>query len=319
MIMDIYLGIDTSNYKTSVAIYEPDSDSFVADIRRLLSVKEGELGLRQSEALFQHIKELPALTEKAFSAAKDYSLAACAASIKPTNADNSYMPCFLAGEGVARAIAASNNIPFYPSNHQAGHIMAALHSADALDMLESGFIAVHLSGGTTDILNVSYDKDSIIDIKPISASLDLKAGQAIDRVGKMLGIAFPAGEELERLANKSDQEFNIKPYFKDGCASFSGLENQCEKMLRNGESKEDIAKYCISYVTEAIILMAESAIKSTGRQKVLFSGGVTANQYLREKAKERLFCLFGSPEMSGDNAAGLAVLCYLMHKARNKL
>lgn len=311
--MDIYLGIDTSNYKTSVAVYEPESDSIIADERRFLTVKEGELGLRQSEALFQHVKELPALIEKAFSGLKNFTLRASAASVSPTSREGSYMPCFLAGESAARAIAAANSVPFYRTNHQAGHVMAALHSAKALSLLDEGFVAVHLSGGTTDVLEVKKDPESIIEIKPLSASLDLKAGQVIDRVGKMLGIPFPAGEELEKLALKSDKEFKVKPYFKDGEASFSGLQNQCEQKLKKGESKEDIAKYCISYVTEAIILMAQSALQSTGMKKALFSGGVTANSYLRKKALERLDCVFGSPEMSGDNAAGIAVLCCFLH------
>ena len=186
------LGIDTSNYTTSAALY----DTVSGDIKQeklLLPVKSGELGLRQSDAVFHHTKQLPIVIGKLFDGSAQ-APEAVGVSVRPRNIDGSYMPCFLCGEGLAESISAINNVPIYKTSHQIGHILAALYSAKKLELIGERFIAFHVSGGTTDCLLVQPDEENILNITEIGTSLDLKAGQAVDRTGVMLGLQFPCGK-----------------------------------------------------------------------------------------------------------------------------
>ena len=235
------LGFDTSNYTTSVAFYD---NGEIIQKKRLLPVKEGERGIRQSDAVFHHTKAYAELLQEVLSSCSG-AIKAVGASITPTTQAGSYMPCFLVGENAARTVASVLNVPFYSFSHQQGHIAAALYSAKRTDLLEKRFLAFHISGGTTDLVLCEPDEDKIIKITPISSSNDLKAGQAVDRIGVKMGIPFPAGIGLENLAQKSDKTFKNKIKLYDGFCSLSGLENKCLKMLENGETKEDTAKFLL--------------------------------------------------------------------------
>ena len=98
--MPDFLGIDTSNYTTSVAVYDSEANK-VYQTKKLLPVKQGELGLRQSDAVFHHTKQLPDMVELLF-AEHDFAPEAVSVSVRPRNIEGSYMPCFLCGEGFAR-------------------------------------------------------------------------------------------------------------------------------------------------------------------------------------------------------------------------
>ena len=173
------------------------------------------------------------------------------------------------------------------------------------------FIAFHVSGGTTDVLYVKPDSEKIFSIDMYASSLDLKAGQAVDRVGVMLGLGFPAGVELDKLSLKSDREYKIKPFMKDGSCSFSGVENKCSQMLRNGEKPEDIAKYCISYIYAAIKAMTEAAVTHYGNLPLIYAGGVMSNTYIKKRITSEFSGHFADPYYSSDNACGVAYLTYL--------
>jgi len=238
--MGLYLGIDTSNYTTSVAVYDSFSHQVVQS-KRLLPVKSGELGLRQSDALFHHTVALPELVEEVLSKIEHKKIDAVAVSNRPRNVNGSYMPCFLAGVSVARGIAAALGVSCYYFSHQEGHIAAAMYSADRMDLLSKEFVAFHLSGGTTEALLVKrHTGEHIFDAEIIAKSLDLKAGQSVDRTGVMLGLDFPAGMALDALAQKSDKEYKIKPFMRGCDCSFSGLENKTRELFNKGEKKEDI-------------------------------------------------------------------------------
>ena len=191
------LGLDTSNYTTSAALFDT-ADGTVKQVKRLLPVKKGELGLRQSDAVFHHTRQLPEIITKLFEDCGE-APAAVGVSVRPRNIDGSYMPCFLCGEGLADSLGAVNGIPVYKTSHQVGHILAALYSADRLDLAGERFIAFHVSGGTTDCLLAEPDEENIVRATELGTSLDLKAGQAVDRVGLMLGLDFPCGRGLKRL------------------------------------------------------------------------------------------------------------------------
>lgn len=310
--MSKYLGIDTSNYTTSVALYDSEADYFVNE-KKLLPVKSGEKGLRQSDAVFHHTVQLPELFDridfKSFG-----SLEAVGVSVSPTTREGSYMPCFLSGVAVASALADTIGVRLYRFSHQQGHIAAVLASTGNTALLKNEFLAFHLSGGTTDALLVKPDKEKIIDISLVAHSLDLKAGQAVDRAGLMLGLDFPCGAELDRLAVKSDREFVIKPSIKGADCSLSGIENKCKKMLEDGKAKEDIAKLCISYIASSIDAMIGELKKQYGSLPIVFCGGVSSNTMLQKYFKEKYNAVFSTPEYSTDNAAGIAYLAYLKNK-----
>ena len=300
--MAFYLGIDTSNYTTSAAIYDSVSGE-VRQVKRLLPVKSGARGLRQSDAVFHHTAQLPGVLDELFKGFEG-KIAAIGVSDAPRRAEGSYMPCFLVGVSAAVSAGRVNDLPLYRFSHQQGHIMAALHSCGRKDLYKKRFIAFHVSGGTTELLLCEPELDARI----IAATTDLNAGQAVDRVGVSLGYPFPAGKYVDALALGSGNHFSIKIKLKDGCCSFSGLENKCAGMLAGGSSPEDISAFCLSYIASALGAMADFAAEKYGSLPLVFSGGVMSSRYIRaalENGDERCFA---SPEFSADNAAGAAVL-----------
>ena len=220
--MSYFLGIDTSNYTTSVAIYDDVTDK-VIHRKKLLPVAIGEKGIRQSDAVFHHTQQVSDLLKSLYSEL-DVRVDAVACSARPRSVKGSYMPCFTVGETLGTAIAITLGVPCRLVSHQEGHIVAALYSAGAMDLLGQEFLAFHVSGGTTESLFVSPDDRTPVAARLLTTSSDLKAGQAIDRVGQMLGLPFPAGPELEKLALQSTREFKIRVSSKDGNPSLSGVE-----------------------------------------------------------------------------------------------
>ena len=299
------LGIDTSNYTSSAAVYDA-ADGRVIQSKQLLPVKEGEKGVRQSDAVFHHTVLLPQMLDALSD--KLTGVTAVGVSDRPSCRKDSYMPCFLVGLGTAKAIATARGVRYHTTTHQTGHILAALYSADSLDLVKQKreFIAFHVSGGTTDMLLCRYDEDKLLDIARIGGSSDLKAGQAIDRCGVMLGLRFPCGGELEALAEKSSRDFNVKVPLKDLECSLSGVENKCRQMLEKGEPYEDIARFCLTYVCAAVKGLTQAFYEKYGSMKIIYAGGVMSNMFIRGELenKDRFFC---APEFSKDNACGVAV------------
>ncbi len=305
--MPEYLGLDTSNYTTSTARLWPEG---VRQEKKLLPVKAGEAGLRQSDAVFHHTRQLPQLLQNLCSQPLQ-ALSAIGVTTRPRNRADSYMPCFLCGSGTAHAIAAVTGVPVYETSHQIGHVLAALYGANALSYLEQPFLAFHVSGGTTDSLLCTPHAKKILEITPIGTSLDLKAGQAIDRVGLMLGLQFPCGKQLEQLAQKSQKTFRVHPTIKGVNCCLSGLQNQCDTMQKQGALPEDIACYCMTMIRETIYQMTQAAWKQVGTMSVLYAGGVMSNLWIRPALQHAFGGIFTKPEFSCDNAVGAAVFAAL--------
>lgn len=305
-----YLGFDTSNYTTSAALYYPEENRIVHR-KKLLPVKEGEKGLRQSDAVFHHTNQLYEITRELFENEKA-DIDGIGASAFPRMAEGSYMPCFLVGLNTAKVLSCVLNKSVNITSHQNGHIVAALYSAGCLDLLKERFLAFHVSGGTTEALLVEPCEEEIIKCTLVASSLDLKAGQAIDRAGVMMGLKFPAGAEMDKLAQKSERTFKkIKVYSKGADVSLSGLENKCRKMLSENESKEDISMFCFQYILSAVDTMTEKLLSEYGNLPLLYSGGVMSNSIIKENLIEKYNGIFAIPEFSADNAAGVAILTYL--------
>ncbi|MEG0894229.1 MAG: peptidase M22 [Oscillospiraceae bacterium] len=294
------LGIDTSNYTTSVALY--DGKTIVMQ-KQLLEV-EGR-GLRQSDALFAHTKQLPILMEKLFE--KPQKLDAVCVSATPRNVQGSYMPCFLAGILSATSISLASNIPLYKTAHQDGHIVAALYSANRLDLIGKEFIAFHISGGTTECLYVSKGNPISIDI--IANTLDINAGQLIDRIGVKNGLAFPCGKALTEVALTCKEKITPKVTFKGDNVHFSGAENKA-----NEYPFDKAARYVIEYVKTAIDQMTKNAIEKYGNLPLLYAGGVMSNIIIKEYIQNKYNGIFAEPIYSTDNAAGVAIIGDILNK-----
>ncbi|MBQ8765608.1 MAG: peptidase M22 [Clostridia bacterium] len=310
--MSYFLGIDTSNYTTSVAVYDSDKNSVISK-KKLLPVKDGEKGIRQSDAVFHHTVQLPDLIKELFNEFNG-NINGIVFSTKPCNENGSYMPCFLSGISVATSLSSVINVPLYRFSHQDGHIAAALYSADTLNLINSEFIAFHISGGTSQALFVKPNSSYFETVK-VADSLDLKAGQAVDRVGISLCLKFTCGPELEKLAEKSSEDLKyFKVFRRDGMFSLSGVENKCKQMLEKGKCAEEIAMYCLSYIYSAIDDTVSELLDKYGDLPVVFSGGVMSNKIIRNKLEKKYKSYFAEPQFSSDNACGIAVLASICNQ-----
>ena len=312
--MSKFLGIDTSNYTTSVCLYDNVTDTVVQK-RKLLPVSKGELGLRQSDAVYHHTQQLPILIEELFNEC-DCDVAdikAIGASFTPRKMQGSYMPCFTVGSGVARILSATLHIPLYELSHQQGHIAAALYSTKQLDLLNKRFLAFHVSGGTTDALLVNDEMaDDVLPVKLVGKTLDLNAGQLVDRVGLMLSCSFPCGKELEQLALRCDRVVKAKPTVKSTDCCLSGVENICKKAIDNGEDYTYVSALCLKYIEESLYKMTVNILEIYGDMPVVFAGGVMSNSIIRNNLTSKLSCTFCEPQYSTDNACGIAVLTSIL-------
>ncbi len=302
--MKAYIGIDTSNYTTSAAaIFE---DSSVASVKIPLTVKAGEKGVRQSDALFMHTVNLPSAMKMLREKLNNAEIAAVGVSSRPRNVQGSYMPCFLAGVSAAHAAAEMLDVPLYEFSHQEGHVMAAFCESGHVIDDYSEFVAFHVSGGTNDMLHVKWDGHNI-EISQLAASKDITAGQLIDRCGVMLGLNFPCGKELEKLAQNADKRIKPRICVNNSECNISGAENICHDLLEKGETKENIALYALNFVHATLDAMLEQS-GLADKMPVLFVGGVMSNLIIREKLSKKYNCFFAKPEFSCDNACGIAEL-----------
>ena len=276
------LGFDTSNYTTSVAISDGVGGK---NCSRLLDVRPGELGLRQSDALFAHVKRLPELARALFAEYPGAEITAIGASTRPRAVEGSYMPCFLAGQSTAETMAAALGVPFHAVSHQQGHVAAALWSAGRMELMDVPHLAWHLSGGTSDI----------------------SAGQLIDRTGKLLGLQFPAGKALDALSREVDAAEDFRVKVNGLTFSFSGLQNKVEGYHAAGHGAAETARYALRSVIGCILRTTEAARKAYPGLPVVFSGGVASNAMLRE-ACVGTDAVFAQPQFSTDNAMGVAIL-----------
>lgn len=311
-----FLGVDTSNYTTSLCLVGEDG-AIVSQKRRLLPVKPGEVGLRQSDAVFHHTKALPELSRLLFEEADiDRScILAVGVSEKPRDAEGSYMPCFLAGVSYASAFSDALGIPLYRFSHQCGHIMAACASCGRKELLTGETLSFHVSGGTTEVLHVSSLQDGLV-CRIIGGTNDLNAGQAIDRTGVALGLSFPCGAEMDELSKKSGAVFSPRVSVKDGFCNLSGLQNLTAEMIRKGEKPEDVSKFTFTFLAKTLLKITEDARKSYPSLPVVYAGGVMSNTLIRntlEKVDRSYFAMGG---FSSDNAYGTAVLTLERHFGR---
>ena len=333
------LGIDTSNYKTSLSIL--NCHEIVCDRRIFLDVKAGEKGLRQSEAVFQHLKNLPGLFEEANSEFFG-RISAVAFASKPRSLEDSYMPVFVAGEGFARSVASTLDVPLFSFSHQEGHIQAIKSYTEMSEI--DDFIACHFSGGTCEVLRI-HCKDPQIDLGEggyewihgegmfydadiVGGSRDISYGQVIDRAGVQMGFSFPSGKEMDRIAcTKGRTSSMLKPItVEDGRVNLSGIDTQIKSKLKSLSStggaftgdeqvRDELIREIFRRISDSIIEMLKHASRKTGLKDVIMSGGVTSSEYVRRAICDPLedddiIVYFDEDEndLSTDNAVGIALL-----------
>ena len=308
----LFLALDTSNYTTSTAVCDA-SGEVLLNFKRLLPVKEGERGLRQSDAVFHHVKALPDAATEAEKYLSDGALAAVGVSYAPRDTEGSYMPCFLTGIAAAEFTAKTNGVPLYRFSHQAGHVMAALSSAcknggeDREKIMSSPFLAFHVSGGTTDLLLGEPDNERIFNITQIGGSRDLNGGQVIDRTGVKMGLKFPCGAEMDKAAMRYDGKVTKCGLSVDGMwCNLSGLENKAEDMWKKTGSVEETSAFVLTFLARTLERMTLAAFEAMGKMPVVYAGGVMSSSYIRKTLSE--YGMFSSAEFSSDNAAGVALL-----------
>lgn len=326
-----WVGFDTSNYTTSAAactLSEDGQITVIANCKRPLPVAEGARGLRQSDAVFAHTRNLPAVIRELRSIleAGNYTVAAVGVSATPRDAADSYMPCFLTGIAAAEAFAAGCGVTVHRFSHQSGHIMAALYSSGALaegKLLTRDFLAFHVSGGTTEAV-VAHPREGGFDVEIKGFGADLHAGQVIDRVGVMLGLDFPCGKALEELAAQNTAPLpRIKTSVRDGICHLSGLENQAAALWKQTGDPALVAAYTLTTVGKTLRkmtdqLQAKRTEQGEGPLPVVYAGGVMSNKLIRpiltKGAGWKTY--FSEPAYSADNAAGTAILTALASRSK---
>ena len=305
----VVIGFDTSCYTTSVAAVTVEGE-VIASCRRLLPVKLGERGLRQSEGVWHHVRALPERLEELASHIRGCEIAAVCVSARPRDEADSYMPVFHAGDAQGRGLAAMLGVPCFFTTHQRGHIAAARVDSGVVD---GDLLAVHLSGGTTEILSLVGQELTLL-----GGTLDLHAGQVVDRTGVALGLPFPAGPHLEQLAVQGRSESRLTMTTRNGGLNchLSGAETQVQRWIASGElPREDIAREVYDLLSRTVARMICAAAEKTGIRQVLIAGGVSSSALFRELVTDRicrrdrnLRVCFGKPEYSGDNAVGTALI-----------
>ncbi len=307
----IFLGIDTSCYTTSVAAVD-ENGKLIANARRLLSVADGERGLRQSEAFFKHVNNFPELYAQIVEKIDPRDIKAVCVSTQPRGLGHSYMPVFYSGRRLAETIAMSLNIPLFATDHQQGHIQAALYSCP---MNTKDFFSVHLSGGTTEVLHVN-ETESDFKVKIVASSSDINAGQLIDRLGVKMGMSFPAGKDVDRRACENKNGPLLLPISASmNTCSFSGTEAAALREYEAGCDENALCEGLMWAIVRTLAKMVGGSAYYAGVSEVLMAGGVSSSMYIRQKLpelmkKKGMPCdiKFSDPRYSSDNAVGVALL-----------
>lgn len=305
---DAFVGIDTSAYTTSVAVVS--GGRILSDRRRMLTVPKGARGLRQSDAVFAHIRNFPGL----FSQLGDFRIRAVAYSEKPCPADGSYMPVFCVGASHAAAVAAAANAPLHALTHQHGHIYACFFGNEIADGDHGAF---HVSGGTLELLQIGVKNGIVTRLLPLGGSRDITCGQLIDRVGVAAGLDFPAGAQMETIYRPGADSLSV--HVEGLFANLSGAETQAQRRLQNGEDPASVCSAAIDCAAETVVRLLVNAAGVAGLKSFLFTGGVICNTIIRDKienlcAKMRLSHAFAQKHLCSDNACGLAFAAERLHK-----
>ena len=299
------IGFDTSNYTTSIAFFDGEAGE---NCSQLLPVKQGQLGLRQSDAVFSHTKSLPELSGRLFSNIDISRITAVGVSTRPRAVEGSYMPCFMVGFSHAKMLSDALHVPLYEVSHQQGHVAASLWSAGYMELMDQPHLAWHLSGGTTELLLVEPEGKNVR-CNRIGGTTDISAGQVIDRTGQLLELPFPSGKHIDFLSQTAEDREVFRVKCPDLEFSLSGVQNKVQQYFERSDSACETAAYALRCVASAVEQASRNALKQYPGLKIVFSGGVASNSLLRQRmtALDAVFC---PAQYATDNAMGVAVLTH---------
>ncbi|MPM81864.1 tRNA N6-adenosine threonylcarbamoyltransferase [bioreactor metagenome] len=307
---NIILGFDTSCYTTSIAAISLNKE-IVLNEKIILKVKKDNKGLRQSEAVFQHINNMGELSQIINEKLKSYNIVGICVSTKPRPVDNSYMPVFSVGYNFAKLLSSINNCPFYETTHQENHIEASLFKSNLEN--KDKFLAVHMSGGTTEILLVEK-KDANYKIEIVGGSLDVSFGQLVDRLGVKLNYNFPCGKYIDENALKHSEKIKsgLKTSVRQGYMNLSGIENQINKIIHD-YNEEYLSKILLDTLVRSMYKSLTYICEKYELKEVVFGGGVSASEYIKKELSEKLSrknvkAYFTNQEYATDNGVGCAII-----------
>ena len=311
---NIVIGIDTSCYTTSIAAISLNKDIILSE-KIMLKVDKDSKGLRQSEGVFQHISNIGILSENISEKLKNYNIVGVCASEKPRPIDGSYMPVFTVGLNAGKLISATHNCPFFETTHQENHIKSSLLGKNLLN--ENRFLAVHMSGGTTEIVLVNKNEYNDYEFEIIGGTKDISFGQLIDRLGVKFSYNFPCGKYIDENALKSDIkiENGLKTSVKDGYMNLSGLENQLNKIMENDDNidKYYLSKLLMDTIVRCMLKSLKYLCEKYEAYEVVFAGGVSASKYISKNLTQKLKkynvkAYFTESHLATDNAVGCALI-----------
>ncbi len=243
-------------------------------------------------------------------------MAAIGVSGYPRPLMGSYMPAFLAGLGAARSLAALTGVKLEIISHQENHLEAGVWSAGG--PAARRFLLLHASGGTTDLLLAELQDNGRYRITQVGGSMDLHAGQFVDRIGVALGLQFPAGPALERLAATAAEKAELPVSVRRLQVSLSGPCTAALRALRKGVDSAALALGVEYVLAETFARLLRNGAEACVVQDALLVGGVGSNDYIRRLAEAKLAkrgVRLWTPEgrFSCDNAVGCAALAWRMN------
>ena len=316
------LGIETSCDETGVAIYDEEKGLIANQLYSQIEMHADYGGVVPELASRDHIRKTVPLIEAAL---KEANLTACDIDGVAYTAGPGLVGALLVGATIARSLAYAWNVPALGIHHMEGHLLAPM-----LEEVppEFPFVALLISGGHTQLVKV----DGVGQYELLGESIDDAAGEAFDKTGKLLGLDYPAGVAVSKLAEQGTPNRFVFPRpmtDRPGLDfSFSGLKTFAANTINanldeNGKLDEqtrcDIAHAFQQAVVDTIMIKCKRALQQTGYKRLVMAGGVSANKQLRADLAEMMKSFGGEvyyprPQFCTDNGAMIAYTGFLRLK-----
>ena len=316
------LGIETSCDETGVAIYDEEKGLIANQLYSQIEMHADYGGVVPELASRDHIRKTVPLIEAAL---KEANLTACDIDGVAYTAGPGLVGALLVGATIARSLAYAWNVPALGVHHMEGHLLAPMLEETPP---EFPFVALLISGGHTQLVKV----DGVGQYELLGESIDDAAGQAFDKTGKLLGLDYPAGVAVSKLAEQGTPNRFVFPRpmtDRPGLDfSFSGLKTFAANTINanldeNGKLDEqtrcDIAHAFQQAVVDTILIKCKRALQQTGYKRLVMAGGVSANKQLRADLAEMMKSLGGEvyyprPQFCTDNGAMISYTGFLRLK-----
>ncbi|WP_434638639.1 tRNA (adenosine(37)-N6)-threonylcarbamoyltransferase complex transferase subunit TsaD [Klebsiella sp. I138] len=303
------LGIETSCDETGIAIYDDEQGLLANQLYSQVKLHADYGGVVPELASRDHVRKTVPLIQAAL---KEAGLTAKEIDAVAYTAGPGLVGALLVGATVGRSLAFAWNVPAIPVHHMEGHLLAP--------MLEDNppafpFVALLVSGGHTQLISVT----GIGQYTLLGESIDDAAGEAFDKTAKLLGLDYPGGPMLSKMAAQGTEGRFVFPRpmtDRPGLDfSFSGLKTFAANTIRNNDDDEqtraDIARAFEDAVVDTLMIKCRRALEQTGFKRLVMAGGVSANRTLRAKLAEMMTkrggeVFYARPEFCTDNGAMIA-------------